>query len=322
MNWKELKKYCRSNTAVLFKITSRCNENCAFCIEKKFMKRGKDDLSLKEIKNNFDYLNENFNIDYAIISGGEPTLHHDFFKILDFFCKKGVEFRVITNLIKLGEKKFFKKILPYFSSFVLSTGRKNKIIGSINDLPEADNAKRRIVGLKNVLKSGLPLMLIAVIYKKNLERLPELIYYLANLFKRYGYDKPINLELRLIYVEGTLSSLLKKSLPDDFQKIEKFTQEAVYAANNLGITLTLWNFPLCYLKKLPDFQDKSIQERRQRKLLKVNKDFQGKKIKIRDFEEYFRKDRICVKCKYNNFCSGIDGVYLEKYHFPSLKPVK
>lgn len=325
MKPEELKKYQQNDMAALFKVTSRCNDNCSFCIEKKFMKKERDDLSLAEIKENFNYLQERFKISYAVISGGEPTLHADFFGILDYFHKEGVEFRFITNFIKLGENRFFKKLLPYFPARRGQTGpsRENKIIGSINDLPGAGaTAGKRIVGLKNVLRHSLPLMLIIVIYKKNVEKLSNLIFYLAGLFKQYGYDKPVNIELRLIYIEGTLNSLLKKSLPDNFKQIQESARKAVLMANGLGVTVTFWNFPLCYLENLPSFQDKSIQERRRRKLLKINKDFQRRKIKARDFEEYLKKAPACTKCKYDNLCSGIDGIYLEKYHFSPLRPFK
>ncbi|TSC92346.1 MAG: radical SAM domain-containing protein [Candidatus Berkelbacteria bacterium Licking1014_85] len=322
MNLKELEKNRRNNIAVLFKITSRCNDNCEFCIERKFMKKRRADLSFEEIKKNFEYLNNKFKLDYAVITGGEPTLHPDFLKILGYFHKKGIEFRVITNLLKFSDKRFFKKILPYFLSAqrINLVSRENKIIGSINDLPIDRLASGRIEGLKNLLRHKIPLMLTIVIYNGNLRYLQELIRYLHDLFRENNYNRLISIELRLIYIEGTLKSLLKKSLPTDFRKVKESAQRAVETANSLGITITLWNFPLCYLDNLPRFLDKTIQERRQRKLLKVNKDFQLKKIQVRDFEEYFKKNRSCSSCKYNNYCSGIDSAYIKKYHFPPLKP--
>ena len=310
------------HSAALFKITSRCNDLCKFCIERKFIEMKRENLSFKEIKNNFEYLKDNFNLDYVIITGGEPTLHPNFIKIIDYFYGQGTEFRIITNLLKFRNKDFFKKILPYFleKNKTDRTVNRNKVIGSINDLPINNSAIGRIEGLKNVLKQKLPLMLITVIYKDNLEFLPELIQYLDNLFKRYKYNKPINIELRLIYIEGTLDSLLKISLPTDFKKIKKFVQKTIDIADSLGITLTLWNFPLCYLGEIPRLQGKTIQERRKRKLLKVNKDSQLRKIQVRDFEEYFKKSQACSSCLYNDYCSGIDGAYITKYHFPQLKP--
>ena len=323
MNFGEFKKCRRSKVAILFKITSRCNDNCDFCIERKFMKKKRADLSFEEIKKNFEYLNNEFKLDYVVITGGEPTLHPDFLKIIDYFHKRNIEFRVITNLLKFGDEKFFQKILPYFlpAQKVNLALRENKIIGSINDLPVDKLAAGRIEGLKNLLRCKISLMLTVVVYNGNVGYLRELVQYLYDLFRKNNYNKPINIELRLIYIEGTLKSLLKKSLPTDFKKVKKSVQGAIKAANALGITITLWNFPLCYLNKPPRFLDKSIEMRRNRKLLKINKDFQLRRARVRDFEEYFKKSRCCFHCAYNSYCSGIDNVYIKRYGFPQLKPI-
>jgi len=313
MNKKELKKCQQSSVAGLFKITARCNDYCNFCIERKYTEKKLDDLSLNEIEDNFNYLKDNFNLDYIIITGGEPTLHKDFFKILDYFYKKEIQFRFITNFLHFNDKNFLKKTLSYFPS-----NRNNKIIGSINNLPVNKIEAKRMSGLENFLKYKLPIMLILVINKNNLESLPDFIVYLHKMFKKYHYEK-INIEFRLIYTGDTLKFLLEKSLPTNFEKIKKYVQKAVKTANLLGVNIIFWNFPICYIDNLPRFQDKTIEERRQRKLLKVSKDFQFKKIQVRDFEECFKKNKNCLKCKYNNCCSGIENDYLKKYNFPLLK---
>lgn len=324
MNRKEFEECQQGNVSALFKITSNCNDYCTFCIERGNINKGIDNLSFVEIKNNFEYLRNKFNLDYVIITGGEPTLHPDFLKILDYFYNQEIQFRVITNLLMFSNIKFFKKVLPYF----LPNNRpslqrdENKIIGSINDLPKNKISQKRIIGLKNLLKNNLNIMLITVIYKDNLESLSELISYLYRLFKKYHYNKPVNLELRLIYVRDTLKSLLKISLPTNFQKIKESIQRAIRLADSLGITITLWNFPLCYLDNVPKFKDKNIQKRREKKLLKISKMYQLEGIQVRDFLEYFKKSRACLNCKYKEFCSGIEDIYLKKYCFPTFKPFK
>ena len=316
MNKKEIIKIKKESVAALFKITANCDDYCNFCIERKYTKKGLEDISLKEVKDNFNYLRNNFHLDYIIITGGEPTLHNDFFEILDYFNKEKIEFRIITNLLNFNNDIFLKKTLHHFPS-----SKNNKIIGSINNLPINKIDAKRMSGLENFLKNKLPIMLIVVITNNNLESLSDLVIYLHKLFKKYHYEK-INIEFRLIYIGDTLKSLLKKSLPIDFIKIKKYIQKAVKTANSLGVNIIFWNFPLCYIDNLPRFQDETIEKRRQRKLLKVSKDFQLEKIKIRDFEECFVKNDICVNCKYNNCCSGIEDDYLNKYEFPLFKAIK
>jgi len=56
MNKKNIVKNQENNVAALFKITARCNDCCDFCIEKRYINKDLNDLSLAEIKNNFNYL--------------------------------------------------------------------------------------------------------------------------------------------------------------------------------------------------------------------------------------------------------------------------
>ncbi|MFH1551565.1 MAG: radical SAM protein [bacterium] len=301
----------------LLKITSRCNDDCKFCIERESISKKTDDLSFEEIKNNYQYLKTNFNLDYLIITGGEPTLHPDFLKIIDFFDKEGVSFKIITNFLNFSSLDFSKKLQLYFSK-----KKQNRIFGSINDLPVNDFAKRRIIGLENLLKCNLPVMLITVIYKDNLNSLSELILYLHKIFKKHHYKESINFEIRLIYLQDTLNHLINVSIPDNFSKLKKSVQKMVDTASSLGITLTLWNFPFCYLDNVPRFYDIGVKERRKRKLLKISKDHQLNKIEIKDFEKCFKKEKFCQNCKFNDFCSGIEEDYIKKHKFPALSPIK
>lgn len=320
------KKITKQNhhNAALFKIISECNDFCDFCLEYKFIKSGRPPLTLEEFKRSYFYLKRKFHPDYVILTGGEPTLHPQFFEILDFLKKQGAAFRIITNLLKFNDKKFLKKLKIYFSNFWNKKQRsQSKIIASINDLPERNRiAKERFEGLKKALKLNLPLMITTVIYRGNLKDLAEIARRLKILFNHYAPNKVLHIEFRLIYIEGTLPSLLKKSLPTDFQKMKKAVEVALKVLDVPETNVTLWNFPLCYLDSIPQQMDRAIKERRQRKLLKVNKDSQMEGIQIRDFEEYFKKNKGCTSCTYNDNCSGIDEAYIKKYHFPRLKPFK
>lgn len=305
-------KYKRKYS-VIFKITSRCNDSCDFCIEKENIEQGEKDLSLSEIKNNFQYLKRKYSPDLYIITGGEPTLHPDFFKIIDYFHKKKANFRIITNLIKFNEADFVSRLFPYFLY-----GRR-EIIGSINELPRENKLEKlRIRGFEKILELKIPVMLITVIYNNNLANLAKLVRYLARLLKKHNFLGQLCIEFRMIYIEGTSKVLLKKSLPTDFLKIKELVQLAVDVAESLGIAIILWNFPLCYLDRIPQNVNKKLKQRCQRILLKVNKDFQLEKVDKRDFLKYFLKIRECSTCPYKDICSGIDRAYIFRYNFPNL----
>lgn len=314
---------CRRHYSAIFKIISQCNDFCDFCLEYKFIKSGRPPLSLEEFKKNYFYLKKKFHPDYVILTGGEPTLHPQFFEILDFLKKQRATFRIITNLLKFNEKDFLKKLKVYFSNF---RGKKqasqSKIIVSINDLSEKGRiAKERFEGLKKALKLGLPLMITTVIYRDNLKDLPEISKRLKNLFRRYATDGFLHIEFRMIYIEGTSPELLKKSLPINFQKVKNSVEAAMRVLDVPKVNVTLWNFPLCYLDNPIKFKDKSLIERQVRRLIKIHKNAQLKNAQIRNWEIYLKKNLACQKCSLNNYCSGIDQAYIRKYDFPQLRPI-
>lgn len=307
------------HVAGLFKITSRCNDACPFCLEYEFIKSKRADLSLSEFKKNFDFLQANFNVDYSVLTGGEPTLHPEFFKMLLYMKEKGEPFRFITNLIKFNEPDFLKRVETIFNDFKNKKQKKlSKIIVSVNDLPEKNTlAAKRWSGLELVLSKNLPIMVTVMIYRQNLEDLPGLARLLKELFKKH--QKLIHVEFRMIYIEGTLPRLLKNSLPLDFSLIAKKIEEAVVILNSPFSKVTLWNFPLCLLLDYSLASNEGIKERQNRRLIKINKDFQLNDFEVRDWENYLKANSVCQACKINNLCSGIDKKYIKEYNVKIVK---
>lgn len=314
----------KKHYAVLFKIISQCNDFCDFCLEYDFIKSGRPSLSLEELKENYFYLKKKFAPDYYILTGGEPTLHSQFFEMLEFLKEKGEPFRLISNFLNFNNKEFLERLKIVFSGFK-NDRQKNlsKVFASINDLPERSSAARkRFSGLKNVLKLGLPIMIMTVIYRQNVKDLSVLSARLVNLFKKFGKNKSLSLEFRPIYIEGTPPSLLKISMPKNFLIFKKAVEESADILSRVGANFILWNFPLCYLDDPKRFADKRMKEMLNLSFVKVHKNAQLKNAKIRDWEIYFKSQHACRRCALNNLCSGMDRDYIKKYNFPELRPVK
>lgn len=307
----------------LFKITSKCNDSCNFCLEYKFIKSARPNLTFDEFKENYFYLKKRLNPDYVILTGGEPTLHPQFLKMLDFLKHHKESFRFITNLLKFNDKNFIDKLKLVFSDFLnKKQANLSKIVVSINDLPERSLiAKKRFNGLKKALLAELPLIVTIVIYRDNLKDLPMISKRLKKLFERYAPDKFLHVELRLIYIEGTEPNLLKLSLPVEISSIKKMIEESIDILDMPRTKVTLWNFPLCYLDNYKKAQNEAIKERQARRLIKINKDAQMDKAEVRDWKIYLKPHHECLKCRLRNYCSGIDKFYFTKYNFPKLKAI-
>lgn len=313
----------KGSFSALFKIISRCNDFCNFCIERKNIDKGRDDLSSEEIKSNFEYLKNNFRLNDVVISGGEPTIHPNFIEIINYFYDQNIEFRVITNFLEWRNESFLKKMIPVFKRNNGGRIKRCKIIGSIKELPDTnkDSSFKRIEGLKKILRHRLPLSQTGiVITKDNVNYLEDLVAYLASIYKKYNPDWSVSIGIRMMYIADMLPSSIKISLPTDFENIKRNVQKAIDMANSLGVNLDLWNFPLCYIENPPKLMNKMCVTKQKMMVLKVDKDFQMENVRIRDNQEYFKKEKYCSNCRYDVYCSGIHPSYIKKYHFPKLTP--
>lgn len=322
MKLRGLKHFQLNPTVFLFKITSRCNDFCKFCIEYEFIKAKRPDLSLTEIKNNYSYLRKKFEPDYVILTGGEPTLHPEFFEILDFFKREGVAIRLITNLLNFNRKNFLKRLKPFFSRFKNKKQEQlSRVIVSINDLPgRHPSAFKRIQGLRNALKCNLPLMITVLIYQDNVRDLPAVASLLTETFKKFAPSRILYVEFRFIYIEGTPKNLLEDSVPKNFYDIISSVEKAIDILESFGAKITLWNFPVCYLDKPERIKNAGIGSKLERRFIKINKDLQLQNVAVRDWGKYLKPYKKCRVCKFNNICSGVDKDYFKKFGFPSIRP--
>ena len=84
-------------------ITHKCNLRCIHCYQEDY----KNDLSFEEIKKVFcdylEYIKKNNFKGHIIITGGEPFLHPDFFKVISLFEENNITFGILTNGTLLDE---------------------------------------------------------------------------------------------------------------------------------------------------------------------------------------------------------------------------
>ena len=81
-------------TRVNYEITYLCNQRCCFCYNEE--QKGLHP-TLSDIKKILDKLfdSEIYNV---VLTGGEPTSHPDFLKILEYMKDKGFSIGIVTNI--------------------------------------------------------------------------------------------------------------------------------------------------------------------------------------------------------------------------------
>lgn len=82
-----------------------CNERCIFC---PCSENSVDvpSLSFEEIRDAIDRSVAEKGVDNILFSGGEPTIHPDYFRILEYAAGKGVRLSLLTNALRLASKEF------------------------------------------------------------------------------------------------------------------------------------------------------------------------------------------------------------------------
>jgi len=100
----------RISPLAFIEITTHCNMNCPVCYADAATK-GKD-MPYEDICRIIDTIAEQDTNTHVILIGGEPTIHKDFFRILEKLSQKGLMKRtfIATNGITLADKAFSKKV--------------------------------------------------------------------------------------------------------------------------------------------------------------------------------------------------------------------
>jgi 7,8-dihydro-6-hydroxymethylpterin dimethyltransferase len=167
-----------SNTVHLpvFSITNDCNLDCPICFtynrpDKKYYKR------LDEVKQIVDVIRKNRPvIDVINLTGGEPTLHPDFFKIIAYLKSCGIQRTTVnTNGIRIAnDEEFAVKIKESGAQMVLSlnTFDSEKSV----KLHGRDISEEKRTALHYFEKYSIPLTILCVAVKNfNEDDLAEII---------------------------------------------------------------------------------------------------------------------------------------------------
>jgi organic radical activating enzyme len=101
-------------------ITTNCNFNCYFCKNQKLIDNINSEISIKNFKTILKWHKQQ-NLNQIVLTGGEPTVHNNFGKIINELKQYGMKARLSTNLIfsenilnKIKNDVFFEISIHYF----------------------------------------------------------------------------------------------------------------------------------------------------------------------------------------------------------------
>jgi len=304
-------------------IEKRCNENCAFCVNK----RNTDDhfgyLSTEDVKSTIaQYVTEGVTI--VNFTGGEPTLRDDLPEIIQyaeqFDSLKSL--CIITNGVRLADEGYLKKLVEadvnHKLSFSVSLHSHKKAISEV--LTRSVNTfEKTIEGINNIIKYHKNIGIYHVITSKNYN---DLFSFCCFLQKQFPQIKYLVFAYPLYQGEAVSNNWIYVRL----SLLKPYLVKALKFLESYGYFVKMANCGLIPLCVLPGFEEKAIDPRS----FNVEKVIgtKGKKY-FQDFEyddtkwinQHRNKAPFCKKCVLNTICQGVLKEYIKLFRYDGMEPV-
>lgn len=157
---------------VLWEITNTCNYRCSYCIFSSEAKKYEDELTTDEVKRTIKDLKEN-NFKYIKFTGGEPFTRKDMTEILKYASELGFDMDISTNASLItGEIAKELKNIKFPMVHVSLDGHDKETHEYVRG---KDTFKRTLRGIKYLTENNVYTRIGTVIYKKNEDKLKEII---------------------------------------------------------------------------------------------------------------------------------------------------
>jgi len=213
--------YKKNPFGIVFTITHKCTMKCKFCFNSydyDLKKRNKlNDLTTEEIKKIIDKF-YNAGIRYIILSGGEPLIRNDFFKILDYLVKKKIYIVINTNGVLINDD-MASKISKYPVHIMMSLHQFNDKDAQ-NDSGMTQAYSKKISAINSLRKHGVMcLEYITILDRKNIDNLQE-------IYKISLTDlKPDNWQFFRVFDSNDVAGSTKKEMKEAIDKIDELNKK-------------------------------------------------------------------------------------------------
>jgi uncharacterized Fe-S cluster-containing radical SAM superfamily protein len=196
---------------LMLETTDKCNLNCPHCYH--IPKNDAEDLSLlkiyDEIKTSPKELNQ------IILAGAEPTVRKELFNIIDCCKNNNKTPTILTNGVKLSDKKFVEKLLKHNLQSVL--------IGLNHWSYQGETVhKKQLEGIKNCIEIGLRIYYIGYTVE-SYEHLKDVLEEI-NSFPLFNKGKKYHFRIRLGSKIGRVPNEPTAYISKNYKEIEKIAK--------------------------------------------------------------------------------------------------
>jgi 7,8-dihydro-6-hydroxymethylpterin dimethyltransferase len=151
----------------IIEITDRCNLTCPTCYAESSPHYGRH-RTVEEVEKMLDIIVANEGQpDVVQISGGEPTIHPDFFEILDIAKRKPIKHLMVnTNGIRIAkDEEFVARLATYMPDFEIYLQFDSFEENALMKLRGKDLRETRLKAIENLNKYNLSTTLVVTIQK-------------------------------------------------------------------------------------------------------------------------------------------------------------
>jgi molybdenum cofactor biosynthesis enzyme MoaA len=289
----------------LIKLDYRCNNNCLFCWTDRFGDNTGKILELSKIKQKI-LKAKKLGVDTITLSGGEPTIRKDFFKITKFIKEQGLSLSLGTNARMLSSDNFFQRLLNDNLEFLhISFYSTKKEIH--NKISQTESFEQTIQGIKNSVKYGIEPIINIIVNKYNLDELEQIVDFLNNISVK---------KIKFSLVEPAGKALRNQDILPDIKTASENTKKAIDKSISLGIMTGFDGFPLCNMKGY----EKRFTHLEKQGIIFLSEAFEDDFFPV-DLLKY-KKIKECNECLENK-CPGIYEGYVNHYDslIKNIKPI-
>ena len=289
------------------KLGYSCNNNCVFCAVKTdaaFLKKeGKAiDRSFNQYINELRKSRKSF--DRVVITGGEPTIRKDIFRILDYAKSLNYNIEIQTNGRMLSYLKFARKFIKHNATYLVSIHGHNKKIHELLTRV-LDSFEQTTEGIKNLLYLKQNVGTNTIITKQNYKYLKDIAKYISNLgVKRMNFAFPD--------ITGNCFKNFDNIVPE-YSQIAPYLLDLLNYCKSRKVNCSTEDIPFCFLKGYAEYC-----ESYSRASLKEVNTLRGT---VYNPPLHTRKTEKCRGCRYYNKCEGIHYLYIQKKGDDELNPI-
>lgn len=278
--------------------TSKCNQNCLFCLVKK---DSKINSSFKKALSQLEKARYQ-GATLLSLDGGEPTILPYFKELIKQSISLGFKkIAIKTNGLGFSSYQYAKKVIEgnqnvikiYLSLHGADKNIHDKLVQKDGSFSAAVKAIKNIIKLKCDFTSNIVVCSLNFLYLKEY----------VDLLKQLGVKKTI-----FLFIASRGNALKNPFLIPEIETTIPFIKEAIDYANSKDIEVALTFFPFCL------FDDYYLN-------YAVEFHIPGEIKNFDELSEERYKSKKCQKCRYYTKCPGVWKEYYQLKNF-SFKPIR